>query len=255
MHRVPRLVLVIAGLAVLVPAAALAGKKVTVGDQVLQFKASFKPAKAKARNVKFKFESTYKSTTPGAQPNENSNQIILLMPKGAKLNPSAVPACKRSALDSSKGNPAVCPAKSQIGTGSVDVNASPAIKQLIHGTIVVYNTINDTGENGQPKGTHNLTLFITTSIGIKTTFPFRVEKTGNGRVKLVGQQPKPSKPGYTPGNFSLQRVQLTVHAKTKKSFITNPPTCTKKGWLYTFTITNYFGQKSITAKHRQHCHK
>lgn len=55
MHRVPRLVLMMAALAVLVPAAALAGKKVTVGDQTLQVKASFKPAKAKAHNVTFRF--------------------------------------------------------------------------------------------------------------------------------------------------------------------------------------------------------
>ncbi|MBV9310549.1 MAG: hypothetical protein JOZ73_06950 [Solirubrobacterales bacterium] len=254
MHRVLRLALLVAAAAILVPAGAFAGKKVTVGDQTLQIKARLKPSKANARNVTLRFESINKSTTPGAQPKENTRQVILLLPKGARLNPKAVTACKRSDLDKSKGNPSVCPKGSQIGSGTVVVNASPLFPKLITGTVTIYNAVNNTGENSEPVGTRNLVLFISTSIGVKTNLPFRVEKS-NGRVKLVATMAKPSKPGYQPGNYTIQDVKLSAHGKSKKPFFTNPAKCTKKGWVFTFTITNYFGQKSITAKDRQRCRK
>src|SRR5207302_503691 len=103
--------------------------------------------------------------------------ISFVYPKGLQLNPKAVPACKRSALDRTQGNAsAACPSKSLVGSGTVVINAAPTVPAPISGTVSLYNAVNDVGAGGEPKGTRNLVYYAKTSVGVNSTIGFRIIK-------------------------------------------------------------------------------
>lgn len=235
------------------PGAALAGSKVVSGKQTLQIKAGLRPARAGARHVTSTFRFDYRSTTPGQQPPYNTKSITLLEPPGLVLNPAAAPACKRSLINSAHGDLSMCPHNTIVGHGSVVINARPTIPTLFTGTVTVYNAVNNVGQ-GQPKGTRNLVLWVKTSIGLKVATPFRVLKGPGGRVELRATFPKPSQPGILPGFATLQTLTLSVSGSGRRSFITNPAVCSGS-WPFSLTVTNYFHQPSITARHRVNCRR
>lgn len=231
--------------------AALAGNKVVSGKQTLQIKAGLRPARAGARHVTSSLRFDYRSTTPGQQAPYNTKSITFLEPPGLVLNPAAAPACRRSRIENAHGDISTCPRNTIVGHGSVVVNARPTIPTLIARTVTVYNAVNDLGK-GQPKGTRNLILWVKTSIGLKIAVPFRVLKGPGGRVELRTTLPKPSHPGLAPGFGTLQTVTLAVSGSGKRSYITNPAVCSGS-WPFSLTVTNYFHQPSITARHRVDC--
>jgi hypothetical protein len=155
---------------------ALAGSNVVSGKQTLQIKAGLRPARAGARHVTSTFRFDYRSTTPGQQAPYNTKSIT---PWSRRDWCSTLPpACKRSLINSAHGDLSACPRNTIVGHGTVVVNARPTVPTLISGTVTIYNAVNNIGQ-GQPKGTRNLVLWVTTSIGLKIAVPFRVLK---GRV-------------------------------------------------------------------------
>jgi hypothetical protein len=239
--------------AVTLPGVALAGNKVVSGKQTLQIKAGLRPARAGARHVTSSLRFDYRSTTSGQQPPYNTKSITLLEPQGLVLNPAAAPACKRSRIDNAHGDISTCPRNTIVGHGSVVVNGRPTIPTLITGAVTVYNAVNDVGQ-GQPKGTRNLILWVKTSIGLKVAVPFRVLRGPGGRVELRATFAKPSHPGISPGSVTIQTATLVVSGSGKRSYITNPAVCSGS-WPFTLTVTNYFHQPSITARHRVNCQR
>jgi hypothetical protein len=233
------------------PEVALAGKKTVSGQQTLQIKAHLTPSRAGAAHVAFGFRYQYQSTQPGQQPPYNAKTITLVMPRGLVLNPAAAPACKRSLIDKANGDVSKCPSKTIVGHGTVLVNAAPTIAAPITGTATIYNAVDDLGI-GQPKGTRNLVLWVKTSLGITQAVPFRVLKRHGGHVELRAQLQQPSTPGVSPGSFTIQSVALSISYSGRKSYITDPPTC-RGAWPFSLTITNYFGQPSITAHDSVKC--
>ena len=132
------------------------------------------------------------------------------------------------------------------------MNAAPAIPTPIPATVSFYNAVNNVGE-GQPVGTRNLIMYVKASIGVTATYPFRITKTSGGRVELVTELSKPAKAGYSPGDFTLQDVDVSIAGDGTKPYLANPPTC-NGGWLFTMPLTAYFGVKPITAFDRASCH-
>lgn len=246
--------LAVVAIAAAVPAAAVAGKRVVSGQQSLQIKASLRPDRAGARST-LRLRTDYEGPAAGQRPPYNIKMITVVLPRGLGLHLAAAPSCKRSQIDAAHGDLSKCPARSVVGHGSVVVNAAPTIPTPITGTVTIYNAQNDLGQ-GQPKGTRNLLFFARTSIGANATLAFRVSRLRGGRVKLSTQQPKPSHPGLAPGDFSLQKVDITITGSRgeRRPFVTNPPTCAG-GWPFTMTISNYFGQPSVTAADRVRCRR
>jgi hypothetical protein len=234
-----------------IPGAALAGKKAVSGQQTLQIKDRLTPSRSGATHVKFGFHYDYRSTKPGQQPPYNAKTITLVMPRGAVLDPTAAPSCKRSQIDRAKGNVSTCPHKTIVGHGTFVANAAPTIALPITGTVTVYNAVNNVGI-GQPKGTRNLILWAKTSFGVTAAYPFRILKGRGGRMELRTQLKKPKTPGVTPGSFTIQTLTLSISHFGKRSFITNPPSC-HGSWPYSLTIVNWFNQPSITAHDRVRC--
>ncbi len=252
--RAGRVLIALLAIGALLPAAVWAGQKAVSGQQSLQIKVTVKPARAGAKGASLRFQSEYLSTKPGGQqPGYNAKTTTFTEPKGFSINASAVPSCFESKVLKAKGNaPSVCPASAKVGHGSVVVNARPSIKSLITGTIVVYNGIDDGGAGGYPKGSRELILYINTSVGIKLANFLHIVKAPAGSAKLTGTSTKPSKPGITPGSYTLQRLDLTVSGSGNKPYLINPPTC-KGSWPFSLTITNWFGQPSVTASDSVTC--
>lgn len=241
--------------AVLVPAAAMAGKKVVSGQQSLQLKVSLTPSRAGASGVTLRLHEDNLSTKPtGQQLPYNAKSIIFRMAKGLIFHPAAAGTCLESTALHSAAGAAACPTGSKVGKGSVTVNARPTIPKLITGTVAVYNGVDDGGYGGYPKGSRIMLLYLKTSIGLSTTNYFHIVKTGNGSEMLVTNAPKPSKPGIAPGDFTLQTLDLSVSGSGRAPYLTNPRTCTGS-WPFSLTITDYFGQPSVTAGDRVQCHK
>lgn len=250
-----RIVLVAIAVAVVFPAVTWAGKKVVSGEQSLRLKVSLAPAKAGAHGVTLHFHSDYgNSKHPDQQPPYNTKTTTFTVGKGFSLNTSVVPRCKESKVIQANGNGSVCPSASKVGGGTVIVNARPAVKKLIQGTIIEYNGVDDGGYAGFPKGSPLLILYIKTSIGVNNSNYFHIVKLADGRTRLTGTATKPAKPGVTPGSYTLQKLDLTLSGSGKKPYLNNPGSCSGS-WPFSISITNWFGQPSITATDSVKCHK
>ena len=247
-----RLLALVMAVGVLVPAVAWAGKRVTSGQQNLQIKASLRPSRAGARGVRFEFRYVYTNAkNPGQQPPYNTKSITFTEPKGVVLKASAVPGCRESAVIKANGNAGVCPSAAKVGSGSVVVNARPAIKGLINGTVTVYNGVDDGGYGGSPKGSRELILYVKTAIGANTVDYFHLVRASDGQWQLVAGFVKPAKPGVAPG-FTVQRLDLTLASSSRKPYLSNPSTCSGS-WPFSITVRNWFGQPSITARDQVNC--
>ena len=250
--RASRVLVMVIAAVVVVPAVASAGKKASSGQQSLQIKVSVKPSRAAARGI---FELRYAYTNskdPGQQPVYNTKSITFTEPKGLVFKAVAVPSCRESAVLKANGDAGVCPSGSKVGSGTVVVNARPAVKALINGTVTVYNGVDDGGYGGSPKGSSELILYVKTAIGANTTDYFHVVKAANGRRQLVARFVQPAQPGVTPGSFTLEKLDLTLTSSTMKPYLSNPGTCSGS-WPFSITVTNWFGQPSITAYDQVKC--
>ncbi len=238
--------------AALVPAAALAGKPVTSGDQKLQVKASLSPAKAGAKPVTLGVSVSYTNPKNSAQqPPYNTRQLIFTGQYAT--HPFAVPACKESANVTANGKTSGCPANTKIGSGSVVVNAAPTIKQPITGTVTIYNGVNDRGYGGHPKGARTIFLYVQTSVHINVTDVFYIHKAPGGGTKLVADVTKPKKPGVTPGSFTIKHIMLSVSGGTaSKPYLSDVSKCSGS-WPFSFTVNNWFNQPSVTAQDKVTC--
>jgi len=240
--------------AMLAPAVALAGPPSTVGDQQLQIKVSLTPSRAGAKPVTLGLKTSYTNPKhPGQQPSENSRKVIFT--GQFLLHPSAVPACKLSSNMAAGGKTSGCPASTQVGSGTIVVNAAPTIPQPITGTVTLYNGVNDNGSGGHPKGSRAVFFYAQTSIHVNATLVFYISKSSSGGTTLIETMPKPKKPGVTPGSFTIQHVALSVSGGTaKKPYLSNVTSC-PGSWPFAFTIQNWFNKPSITAHDKVKCSK
>ena len=244
------LALTVAGL--LVPTVALAGKPVTSGQQRLQIKASLTPAKAGAKDVTLGLHVSYTNPQhPGQQPPYDTKTQILVGQYAT--HPTAVPACKESAVVKAKGKTSGCPADTKVGTGTIVVNAAPTIKKPISGTVMIYNGVNDQGFAGHPKGARTVFLYVRTSIGVNGTYTYYIHKTPGGGTKLVSNIAKPAKPGITPGSYSIKQIDLKVAGGTDAKPYLSDLTACPGSWRFSFTLHNYFNQPPVTARDRVAC--
>jgi hypothetical protein len=236
----------------LLPAVAYAGKRVVSGQVSLQIKVTLGRTRANARGVSLRLVAHTMSTKPGGgQPPYNARSITFIEPPGMRMNPSVLPKCRESAVRASKTGAAVCPADTKVGTGTVVINARPAVPALIAGTVTAYNAVDDGGFGGYPKGSPEVMLDIATSLGIGLSEPLHIVVSG-GRVELIVNLPRASAPGPHPGDFTLQRLNLTLAGPRRKPYIVNPPTC-PGSWPFSLTIRNWFGPPPITARDRVSC--
>lgn len=251
--RGSRIAVALLTVAVVVPAAAWAGQKAVSGQQSLQIKATLTPARAGARGVSMHLLSEYSNAKPGGQqPPYNTKSIVVVEPGGLSVNTSSAPTCSESKVIKANGNASVCPARARVGSGTVTINARPMIRTLISGTVTIYNGLDDGRYGGYPTGSRLLILYIKTSVGVNTSDYLHVVTTRAGVVKLVGNTAKPAKPGVGPGDITLQKLDLTVSGSGRKPYITNPRKC-NGSWPVSITVTNWFGQPSITAHDSVKC--
>jgi hypothetical protein len=244
--------LVVGAGAVLAPALALAGPPATSGDQKLQIKTSLIPAKAGAKPVILGIEVSYTNPkNPSQQPPYDVKRLIFT--GRYLLHPSAVPACKLSSNAKAGGKTSGCPDNTKVGSGTVEINASPTIKQPITGTVTLYNGVNDDGSGGHPAGSRALFFYAQTSIHVNATLVFYIHTSPTGGTTLVEKSPKPKKPGVTPGTYTIEHVKISVSGGTaKKPYIANVTSC-HRSWPFSFTIKNYFKAPSVTAHDKVKC--
>lgn len=252
--RVTRVVMAGMAAVVLVPAAALAGKRAVSGDQSLQLRVSLKPARAGAKGAVLSLEQSYVNPKqPGQQPPYNSKTITFRLANGLVVHPHSAPQCRESVTLKAKAGGGACPASSKVGTGTVVINYRPFVPTLITGTVTDFNGVDDGGYGGFPKGSPEIVLYVKTSLGVNATEYFHLVKHKDGSEMLTGTESRPARPGVQSGNFTLQDLKLTVHRSSRnKPYITNPPTC-QRHWLFSLTTTNYFGQPPVTARDAVKC--
>lgn len=251
--------LVIAGLALLlVPALALAGKTVTEGNQTLQIKAKFDPAKAskskqkrRATEVDFDYVT---DTTDGSRIPDTSDLVIYL--GGAKFAFGALPACDET--DAATDGDGVCPDGSLMGSGTGVAELhnpdDPSADADIDVDVKVYNGMLDTDENGDPMDPRPGILFYTEVGDIKVTVPFWGERRGK-QIALRGpaEDPDPN----ADSAFEIKEVHLQIDRRSvrkggkKTPFVGLPTKCDRK-WVVTATSDAY-GRDPLTAKHKVRC--
>jgi hypothetical protein len=246
MSRVPTLI--VGALLMLVPAFAIAGTKVTSGDQSLQVTSSMTPAKA-GKPIALHFSSDYESLNDGAQVKENPLAVRLKLPDGTQVHPGNRPQCLYSKLaDKNTGGPSACPAGSQVGTGTATADARPTLPDPVPAKVTMFNGLDDVNVDGSPRNppTPAVLFYAATNVGVNSTLPFDILGSS---FELDSSAPSDSNPSL----YHLQKVDVTFARTTKKPYITAPKTCSKT-WDTSLTFTNYDGPP-ITASSSQKCHK
>jgi hypothetical protein len=214
---------------VAVASAAHAGQANIDSDgNVLMLDASFSPLAASAgspRPVSLEIHTLFGNIYGNPTPSQAAD-LTFIMPKGAKYNGASFAACPLPTTDEQLGDTTRCPAKSQVGTGTVTVDArktSPTLNRL-EGTVKVFN-------GAAHKGKRTNMLLVDIPVGgtsIKAEIDFDV--VGNKFVEFdYANRPRGQ------ATFDITRVDLkigkTIKVKGKTvSLLAYNPTCPVHGF-------------------------
>ena len=243
----------------LVPALAFAGKVVTEGNNTLQIKAKFDPAKAsvskrKPRPVEVDYDYVAGTTNDKRLPDLRSVKVFL---GGAKFRFAAFPTCDET--DAATDGNDVCPDRSRVGGGTAIAEVHPPddpnAKTDVPAEVVVYNGELDTDREGQPAAETRRGLLIYTEVaGQRVALPFWAERRGR-QIALYNAEddPDPSAESL----YAIKEIHLQIDRRSVRRngrripFLGAPRACDGR-WVVTTTNEPYQGQP-ITARHRARC--
>ena len=246
--------------ALVVPALAYAGVTVTDGNNTLQIKAKFEPAKAsKARGplrpVEAKYDYSAGTTNDKRLANVRSYRVYL---GGAKFDFDSFPKCDES--DLGERGASACPKGSKVGSGTAVAEVHPPddkqSKSDLAVDVLVFNGKLETGREPNttlPEPRDGLLIY--TKVGeTNLALPFWAERRNRG-VGLYNPEQAPE----TDPLYSIKEIHLTLPRKTRMRdgkripFLGNPRKCAG-GWTVTTTQDRYQGGE-LTATHRVRCTK
>lgn len=252
--------LVVVAIALLVaPAIALAGKVVTEGNNTLQIKAKFDPAKAsesrsRPRPTEIAFDYVAGTTNDKRLPDLRSVKVFL---GGAKFRFGAFRTCDET--DAATEGDGVCPDGSRVGSGTgiaeIHPPDDPNAKSDLAVDVTVYNGELDTDRNGAPLATTRSGLLIFTQVGdTNIALPFWAERRGR-QVSLYNpvDDPDPNQDAL----YAIKEIHLTIDRRSVRDdgrripFLATPRKC-EGGWVVSTTNDYYKGQP-ITATHKARC--
>lgn len=124
-----------------------AGPIATDGTHRLQLEVDVQPARAsppnRPRPVALRFATTL-TTVTGDRPQANLDNIQIQLPRGMRFDSRALPQCRESAffpgLDRPL-NPAACPRRSIVGSGTAVADGRPAIPQPVTVPARIFNAV------------------------------------------------------------------------------------------------------------------
>jgi hypothetical protein len=213
----------------LLPAAAIAGRRVFAGPQSLQLKVTASPSKAAGQHLTLGMHIDYESTN-GQRIMNDTKQILIAPPRGLTLNVLAAEQCSYNAFANAKGNVSACQKASIVGSGSAVIDARPSVTTLLTFPITVYNMTRG------PRGSHNALLLYVHKGRVREYIFFNIF-SNDGRQTLAYSVSRPA-----PGVgllFTLRTVNLKVHDSSNgESFISAPPTCNGV-WRFAVRIASY----------------
>lgn len=229
---------------VLAPAAADAGKPVTKDGVTQQLKTKVTPDKAgsKGVSVHVRVSDLYSSATQ--REHTFTKDVRLTLPPGMKINPANAGVCKLSAIDKAN-NVSPCSKSSIVGTGTTVVDARPAVKSFLRGTVTLYNV----------QGRHHSILFwISVQVAGKTVTAanlYVIQQKGTTEDASFTDSP-PAK-GTTTSLYGVRVADFTLrNSSTGKPYITAPPTCTGS-WPFVLLISSYDGGVTQTSTDKAAC--
>ena len=242
-----------------VPALALAGKTVTEGNNTLQIKAAFDPAKAseskkKRRPIESRYDYVAGTTNDKRLPDLRSVKVFL---DGAKFAFDAFPTCDET--DAATEGDAVCAKGSRVGggTGIAEIHPpdDPNTKTDLEVDVTLYNGDLDTDREGQPLSPTRQGLLVYTEVaGTRVVLPFLAERR-NRQVTLYNPE-EDADPG-SEGLYAIKEIHLTIARRTIRrdgrriAFLGAPVVC-DRSWTVTTTNEPYTGQP-IMARHKVRC--
>lgn len=246
-------------LAVAIPVAAQANVG-TKGNYVLDLEVGVKPAKPSGRlpvGVAFAYSETL-TTKTGERPSQNIRNVAITLPRGFRFNLAAFPQCKFSAVDKASqnsGDPSKgCPASSQIGAGSVVVDARPTLADPVPGTLRAFAGVDDEDVEGNPR-TPIPAIIVTGSskVGSTTIYSELAADVVAANRLEIPFTPQPA--GQTSVSTTRQFTLNLRNLKGKKGvpLVQASKTCTGS-WTFTQTTTFADGS-SVSAKDAVPCSK
>ena len=209
-----------------------------------------KPGKATTTHIDLHSTDTTNTTHNNAP--DPARKVVIAFPKGANIDPKAVPTCSATSLQFQQKGAGACPSKTLVARGSASANSTFSSVGEIAATV--------TGYNGKGK---KLLLYVQPSPGAPAQ-PFLISASVSGSkssgFKLTTTPPPNclppgSPPSCSSGEAPLDKFVLNTlnkssgKGKNKHTFLTTPKTCPKsKVWQFKATITfKTDGTKSYTA--------
>jgi hypothetical protein len=215
----------------------------------LSLDASFSPpitsSKSTRQGVTLELHQFYGNVRGNPTPTEGAD-VNVGLPGGTVFNSAAFAACPLPTDPKQFGVRSRCPAASQVGTGTVQVDARKSgLTDPLNGTVVVYN-----GAKSGSTPTVILMASLPTPGGgeIITEIDMKVEKG----PKLVGYDPLNRPRGSS--LYDITRLDLavgkTVGVKAngkniKVPFLQAPVVC-KKSWAFSLTLVRDSGTQTAT---------
>jgi hypothetical protein len=229
-----------ATLALAAPAASLADTG-TSGNLQLKLDVGVKPAKA-GQSVSLRYNQTL-TTKDGSRPQADVKRITITSPGGFRINTSAFPRCKVSAVPASG---VACPKDTEVGSGSATVDARPLLPNLIGAKVLGYAGIDDVDFQGHPQ-TPKPALLVTADAsvaGVTVSVLIPADIKAN---KLVVDL-SPGSGGGAQQPYFIRTLKLALRNLTGKGGVPLVQASTRCSGTWTFKQTTAFSDgTSVTA--------
>jgi hypothetical protein len=238
-----RKLIIVAGLAATLalaaPAASLADTG-TSGNLQLTLDVGVKPAKA-GQSVSLRYKQRL-TTKDGSRPQFDVKRITITLPGGFRINTSAFPRCKVSAVPATG---VACPKDTEVGSGSATADARPALADLISAKVLGYAGIDDEDVQGNPKTPRPALLVTADAIvgGVTVQSLFVGDIKAN---KLILDFAPGS--GGAQGPYVIRTLKLALRNLTGKGGVPLVQASTRCSGTWTFKQTTAFSDgTSVTA--------
>jgi hypothetical protein len=242
-HRLICMV-VLLSCSVLAPAGARAGSKVSKGGISLELRTTVTPHKAGATGVSVHVHIEYDFSSSTTREHALAKEVRFALAPGMRIDPAAAGQCSDASIIHNDGVSG-CHKSSIVGSGTIVVDARPAIPTLLDGRITLYNVKQGSAHyvlfwftvspSGKPVSVGE--LFRILAKGDATTLDYRQAPPEAGATAL-----------YTP-----RTIDFTIHHSSgHRPYIDAPDGCAHS-WPFSVRISAYGGAPTLDASAHARC--
>lgn len=239
-----RCLVVLLSCSVLSPAAAIAGREISKHGVSLGLAVKVQPGRTAAEGADVHVRIDYDFSSPSQREQALAKEVRFRLAPGMRLDPSAAGECSDAAIVHDNGVSG-CAKSSIVGTGTIVVDARPAVPDLLDGKVELYNV---------EKRSERYVLFWFTveSKGKPVSVGELYRITATGDQTMLDYREAPPEQGAT-ALYTPRTIEFTIHGSDRhKPYISLPAKC-DGSWPFSLLISAYGGAPRLLATAKARC--